>query len=171
MRAAERAAWRAVALGGEGAAGEVRLPQADGSNGAEEKRKRRQKRLSFSLELIEHYGKKSLFCKRPPNPFYAGPGTQLEPSTSARVKPSGDFFLFLAALNPVRAGLPRWPMRWHTTLVPRISFLDSTAQTIANTSVPAPKQNVTRGPELRVHARKLVHEPRKLVRLDECTIL
>ena len=22
---------------------------------------------------------------------------------------------------PVRAGLPRWPMRWHTTLVPRIS--------------------------------------------------
>ena len=52
-----------------------------------------------------------------------------------------------------------------------ISFLDSTAQTIANTSVPAPKQNVTRGPELRVHARKLVHEPRKLVRLDECTIL
>ena len=111
LRAAERAAWRAVALGGEGAAGEVRLPQADGSNGAEEKRKRRQKRLSFSLELIEHYGKKSLFCKRPPNPFYAGPGTQLEPATSARVKPGGDFFLFLAALNPVRAGLPRWPMR------------------------------------------------------------
>ena len=109
-RAAERAAWRAVALGGEGAAGEVRLPQADGSNGAEEKRKRRQKRLSFSLELIEHYGKKSLFCKRPPNPFYAGPGTQLEPDLCSG-KTKRDFILFLAALNSVRAGLPRWPMR------------------------------------------------------------
>ena len=98
---------------GELAAGERRGAawSSDGSNGAEEKRKRRQKRLSFSLELIEHYGKKSLFCKRPPNPFYAGPGTQLEPATSARVKPGGDFFLFLAALNSVRAGLPRWPMR------------------------------------------------------------
>ena len=170
MRAAERAAWRAVALGGEGAAGEVRLPQADGSNGAEEKRKRRQKRLSFSLELIEHYGKKSLFCKRPPNPL-CGARNAARARDLCSGKTSGHFFLFLAALNPVRAGLPRWPMRWHTTLVPRISFLDSTAQTIANTSVPAPKQNVTRGPELRVHARKLVHEPRKLVRLDECTIL
>ena len=100
----------ALALGGEGAAGEVRLPQADGSNGAEEKRKRRQKRLSFSLELIEHYGKKSLFCKRPPNPL-CGAQNAARARDLCSGKTSGDFFLFLAALNPVRAGLPRWPMR------------------------------------------------------------
>ena len=109
-RAAERAAWRAVALGGEGAAGEVRLPQADGSNGAEEKRKRRQKRLSFSLELIEHYGKKSLFCKRPPNPL-CGARNAARARDLCSGKTKRDFFLFLAALNSVRAGLPRWPMR------------------------------------------------------------
>ena len=120
LRAAERAAWRAVALGGEGAAGEVRLPQADGSNGAEEKRKRRQKRLSFSLELIEHYGKKSLFCKRPPNPFYAGPGTQLEPDLCSG-KTEARLFFVSGRIKPCPSWVTKVAHAMHKTLVPRIT--------------------------------------------------
>ena len=117
MRAAERAAWRAVALGGEGAAGEVRLPQADGSNGAEEKRKRRQKRLSFSLELIEHYGKKSLFCKRPPNPL-CGARNAARARDLCSGKTEATLFFVSGRIKPC----PSWVTKvTHTTLVPRIT--------------------------------------------------
>ena len=119
LRAAERAAWRAVALGGEGAAGEVRLPQADGSNGAEEKRKRRQKRLSFSLELIEHYGKKSLFCKRPPNPLCGA-----QNAARARDLCSGKTRRTLFFVSGRIKLCPSWVTKvahaMHKTLVPRI---------------------------------------------------